>query len=342
MNTPANTNRATVVRAATRARKPTKYPALLLSQNRHRFYFTTIPVDDLFPCCFVSRRDQDASGGFQRALNEPRADDIAAYLAAGSGSIPSNVVLSAQQVAAFSYDHRTKAISFARLDGAFLVLDGQHRLWGYQKCSIRHRVPVAIYENLTRAEEAKLFIDINTTQRGVPAALLLDIKELAEVESHLEHHLRQVFDKLNTDSKSPLVGKLSAAQSLTGKISRVTFNRAVGPALSSGAALEATPENRYKLILNYLNALDAELSDKGLLTRSAFFESIFEVFDEVIQGTIAVHRNVKQESIQNTVQPLARLNYYGTGGRAILNKKPLVTLMQTALRKNQPISAEML
>jgi DGQHR domain-containing protein len=138
--------------------KRISYPALLLSQNKVRFYFATIPVDDLFPSCFVSRRDEDALAGFQRALNEPRADDIARYLASGSGSIPSNIVLSAQASAGFTYDHKNKSLSFEPGANALLVLDGQHRLWGYQKCRLRHRVPVAIYQSLTRADEAKLFM----------------------------------------------------------------------------------------------------------------------------------------------------------------------------------------
>lgn len=334
---------ATVPRKrAARTKRATTYPALLMTQNKHRFYFTTIPVDDLFNYCFVARRDEDPEKGFQRSLNESRADDIAAYLAAGTGSIPSNVVLSAQENANFSYNRKTKSISFAREKGAFLVLDGQHRLWGYQKCSVRHRVPVAIYEGLARAEETKLFIDINTTQRGVPAALLLDIKELANVEDAKERLLRQIFDRLNTDPKSPIAGKLSAAKSLANRISRVTFNRAVGPILSSGVALDAGAENRYKLILNFLNAWDAELPEKSLLLRSAFFESIFEVFGEVIQNTLTAKRNAKQDTIQATIRPLARLSYFGTGGRTLLPKKSIVAIMQSALRKTAPISAEML
>lgn len=325
-----------------RSKKATTYAALLMTQNKHRFYFTTIPVDDLFRHCFVARRDEDPAMGFQRSLNESRADDIAAYLAAGTGSIPSNIVLSAQPNADFSYNRKTKSISFSREAAAFLVLDGQHRLWGYQKCTVRHRVPVAIYEGLTRAEETKLFIDINTTQRGVPAALLLDIKELADVEDAKEHTLRQIFDRLNGDSKSPLAGKLSAAKSLSNRISRVTFNRAVGPILTTGVALDAGAENRYKLILNFLNAWDAELTDKSLLLRSAFFESIFDLFGEIIQNTLSAKKNVKQEMIQATLRPLARLSYFGTGGRNLLPKKSIVAIMQSALRRTAPISAEML
>lgn len=145
------------------------YPALLLSQNKHRFYFSTIPVEDLFRSCFVARREEDPQQGFQRALSEARADDISGYLAAGNGSIPSNVVLSAQEEAEFEYNPRSKTISFARVARAFLVLDGQHRLWGYNKCRIKHRVPVAIYDNLSRAEEAKLFIDKHTSHILTPS-----------------------------------------------------------------------------------------------------------------------------------------------------------------------------
>src|SRR5262249_35876818 len=160
--------------------------------------------------------------------------------------------------------------------------------------------------------------------------------QLAEVETGREHTLRQIFDQLNTDSASPLVGKLSASQSLTGRISRVTFNRAVGPVLTSAVLLEMPSEDRYRLIRNFLNALDAELVDKTLLTRSAFFEALFAVFDEVIQKTITTYRTAKQVSIQAVIQPLARLDYHGSGGRAILNKNAITSLMQSTLRQGVP------
>ncbi len=323
-------------------RRAASYPALLITQNRQRFYFSTIPVDDLFAYCFVARRNEDPLTGFQRALNEGRADDIAAYLAAGNGSIPSNIVLSAQDVAEFSYDPRTKSVSFSRVPTGFLVLDGQHRLWGYQKCLVRHRVPVAIYEGLSRTTEAKLFIDINTTQRGVPAALLLDIKHLAEMESTREQTLRELFDRLNTDPKSPMVGKLSAAKSIAGKISRVTFNRAIEPVITGSVLAETDPHSRYRLIVNYLNALEAETTDKSILLKSAFFEAAFSVFDDVVRTTVAAHGSARPDALRQTLQPFARLSYYGTGGRTLQNKKEISALMRTALRKSVAISDDML
>jgi len=313
------------------------YPALLLTQNNRRFYFATIPIDDLFPYCFVSRRDEDPKEGFQRTLNAARADDIARYLAAGSGSIPTNIVLSAQPAAQLQYSRRTKSVSFVRIKRAFLVLDGQHRLWGYSRSRVKHRVPVSIYEGLSRSDEARLFIDINTNQRGVPAALLLDIKKLAQIESERESLLRSLFDNLNKDTKSPLAGKLSASKSLAGRISRVTFNRALSTALDGGILADMEDEERCRLILNYLNAFDAELEKKKLLLRSAFFEAIFDLFDEVVRVTVNATGNAKKEALQDTIRPLAKVDYSGQ-----TTKKAILTLMQTALRKSLRISGDML
>lgn len=317
------------------------FQALKLVQNKHTFYFATIPIDDLFNKCFISQREKDPIIGFQRELNEGRAAEISQYLTDGPGSIPSNIVLSAQENALLKYNSKTKLITIANTESCFLVLDGQHRLWGYQKCSVRHRVPVAIYQGLTRAEEARLFIDINTTQRGVSAALLLDIKQLAQIEDAKEAMLRSYFDRLYSDAKSPLAGKLSAAQSIAGKVSRVTFNRALSTILTHNVLQDSEPKIRYQIILNYLNAFDAELQDKKLLTRSAFFEAIFEVFDAAINKTLALKKNVKQESIQTIIAPLANLGYTGTGTRALLDKKRIVELMQSTLSTSTPISAEM-
>jgi len=324
--------------------KPVSYPALLLTQNQHRFYFFTIPVEDLFPYCFVARRGEDPIRGFQRSLSEDRADDIAVYLSSGSGSIPSNIVLSAQNNSHFKYNSSKKSVSFSRVPESFLVLDGQHRLWGYQKSKIRHRVPVAVYANLTRAEEARLFIDINTNQKGVPATLLLDIKKLAEMETGRESVLRDLFDRLAKDSRSPIAGKLSSAVSAPGKISRVSFNRSVAPLLEQNAVLDELPlDDQFKLLRNYLAAWEIELDDKQLLTRSAFFEAIFEVMEEIVRMTLGEHGNLKQDSLQKEIRHLGKFDFSGPiQGSTKLTKKGIVAIMRAILRRNMKISGAQL
>ena len=72
------------------------FPALALEQNGQKFYFATIPKEDIFPFCYVAGREEDPQDGFQRNLDSNRARDIARYLDDSIGSIPTNVVLSAQ------------------------------------------------------------------------------------------------------------------------------------------------------------------------------------------------------------------------------------------------------
>ncbi|MEO0332716.1 MAG: DGQHR domain-containing protein, partial [Bacteroidota bacterium] len=169
------------------------YAAVLISQGKHRFYSLAMPSDTLAQTCFVSTRYDDPAEGFQRSLNKGRAKEIADYIDEGLGTIPTAIILSAQEESDFEYNSSTKTLSFKRVPKAFLILDGQHRVYGFTLANTAVRVPVIIYNGLSRRDETRLFIDINTKQRPVPNELLLDIKSLAEYENDLEAILREVF-----------------------------------------------------------------------------------------------------------------------------------------------------
>jgi DGQHR domain-containing protein len=188
-----------------------------------------MPSDVLARTCFVSTRDEDSKKGFQRLLDRDRARSIADYVDKGFGSIPNSIVLSAQSEAHLRVIGRGKTLEFRDTPRAFLVIDGQHRVYGFSLAKTSLRVPVVIYNALSRADECRLFIDINTKQRPVPNELLLDIKKLAETENEIEQGMREVYDLFNGRNDSPLVGLLSPSQQAKGKISRVTFNTALSP-----------------------------------------------------------------------------------------------------------------
>jgi hypothetical protein len=112
-------------------------------------------------------------------------------------------------------------------------------------------VPVVIYNGLKKAEEARLFIDINTKQRPVPNELLLDIKRMAETETNVEALLHDVFDLFAKEKDSPLLGMMSASARSRGKISRVTFNTALRPIWNSFAG--STAKVVYEALSAYLH-----------------------------------------------------------------------------------------
>jgi len=259
------------------------FAAVLVTQGKHRFFTTTLPISVLANTCTVSTRVDDPELGFQRQLDEKRALRIAAYIDEGFGCIPTSIVLSAQDASEFIYDSRAKTISFAPISKAFLILDGQHRVYGFKKATSDLRVPVVIFSGLSRVDEARLFIDINTEAKPVPNELLLDIKSLAKYENQEEEFVRSVFDLLAEEPSSCMRGLMSSAEKATGKVSRVTFRRALRSILDQ--LIESEPDRVFAALNNYLHAFRLTITDSSnvekIITNATVFAAIVSMFPKV-------------------------------------------------------------
>ncbi len=311
------------------------YPALKIHQNGHDIYLTTIPVGDVFPYASVEPFHENPEEGYQRKYDQRRAEEIAEYLSTPGQSIPINIVLSAQEVAELIYSSKTKQISYQRVKGAFNVLDGQHRLWGYHKCRIPHRVPVAIYQGLDRQTEARLFLDINSKHKGVPKAHLINVKNLAGTETETEAHLRRLFNQLNRDENSPLRGRLTATEATGGMLSRASFDSALGRAVKSESLRKLPTDKQYEVILNYLRAVHSELTDKEQLVRRNYFCASFELFDEVLRKAKKEHNSVKLSALQNIVQHIGSISESDFTGPA--RRQRLVEAMRNRIHSDTDI-----
>jgi DGQHR domain-containing protein len=256
------------------------YTASLVSQGDYRFYTLAMPSDVLAENSTVDRRADNPKEGFQRLLDTQRAEEISEYIDSGFGTIPGSIVLSAQPEARLEYKRSTRTLKFRKNPRAFLILDGQHRVYGFSLAKARLRIPVVIYNGLTKADEAKLFMDINTKQRPVPNELLLAIKQLAQTENSEEALLRSVFDKFDADPTSPLAGLMSSTERKSGRISRVTFNAALRPIFGS---LEGSDTQYvYDVVSAYLQAWLSGIRDRGLeskvITNPTLFRAIMLLF----------------------------------------------------------------
>jgi len=254
-----------------------------VTQGKHVFYTLTIPISVLARTCFVVPREQDIEQGFQRTLSKQRAQDIADYIDNGFGSIPNSIILSAQPEANLKIVGRGKTMQFNDDAHSFLIIDGQHRVYGFRFAKTKTlRVPVVIFDKLSRTDEARLFIDINTKQRPVPNELLLDIKKLASYDSELEETLGELFNRLANEPNSPLLGLMSASKKATGKLSRVTVNAALKPVLAK--LDEPDIDRTYDAVSEYLHAVTSILKTKKQLksiTSSTVFRAFLALFPEV-------------------------------------------------------------
>ncbi|WP_080500565.1 DGQHR domain-containing protein [Burkholderia pseudomallei] len=263
--------------------------ASLILQAGKQFFSVTMPTDTLSECCFVTSREEDPVHGFQRVLDKKRAEDIAHYIDHEAGTIPGSIILSAQPEAMFKIIGG-KTVEFTIDRRSFLVLDGQHRVYGFHLAERAIRVPVVIYTDLSPTEEARLFIDINTKQRQVPNELLLDIKRLAQREHDKEIILRDIFDIFSERENSALLGLMSPAARQKNKISRVTFNLAFKAILGTFSA--PTAENVFSVTNAYISAFADGLETvemRNWLTSPIMFRAMMETFPEIARISAAQH-----------------------------------------------------
>lgn len=287
------------------------YNAIECIQNNKKFYITSLNSSILREVCYISRRDEEPEKGFQRLLNSTRAKNIAKYLDKEQGVIPSAVILSAQQNACFQFNKKSKTISFNVEKDGFLIIDGQHRLYGLYEATNDYDIPVIIFDSLNTAEEVSLFIDINTTQKGVSSALLLDIKELAAKETKVEEKQRILFDLLDKDS--PLSGYLSKSRSVSGKISRSAFNEATKGIFENGPLSREDINIVYKAVKNYLSAVEVVFngtkSSSARITKTVIFKALFSIFNDICNRTLQEYGNLQVKSILEIIEPLSLLEY---------------------------------
>lgn len=297
----------------------------LITQGDHKFYSGTMEIELTAITCSTNPREDDPDKGFQRTLDESRAKSIADYIRSG-GTIPSSIILSAQPESELTYNSKNKTITFNEVQNSFLILDGQHRVYGFRKLlneGVKYRVPVIIYNDLTPTQEARIFIDINTLQRPVPKELLLDIKRLADRESDDERMLDELFTSFETEPDSYLLNKLSRIDKQRGKISKVTFYDSMKPMLKEFNI--SSTERLYKIINTFLLAAndisqDHEFNLAAAITKATLFKILIAHSRAIISiisdsnsddiEKISEHKKYLVRSLPGSFQDIANSKAY--------------------------------
>lgn len=315
--------------------------ALTCEQNGKTFIVTTMSSKYLKKMCIVSRKKEDSIKGFQRLLNKKRAKQIATYLDVDKGIIPSALIVSAQDNAKLRYNEGK--LSFEVAKESLLVIDGQHRLFGLMESEFEYEIPVIIFDSLKSGEEVKLFIDINTTQKGVPTALILDIKNQAGTETKLEERQRNLFDKLNGDSV--LAGLLLANESKVGKISRTVFNSYTEEIFRNGPVSDMSDEIIYKTVKNYLEAVDRIFKEtenpNARINKTIIFKAIMVIFNEACEKCLIKYKDLKVESLLQYMQPIGQLNFDEYTGTNKATENRIVGDLRFLLKESVTINEDM-
>ena len=151
----------------------------------------------------------DEHEGYQRPAARSRQHKFAAYLkkkADGTTFAPP-VILNARGHWEFEPESEGSPYGTLCIRGPANIIDGQHRLGGFIKHFLDDHEPRSVdfiaYDNLKHEQEKWVFHTINTTQKGVPAALSVIIDDT--------EWQNRVARKIATESSSPFMNKISMA-----------------------------------------------------------------------------------------------------------------------------------
>lgn len=260
-------------------------------------FAVAIDIRDLYPLVRI-HRVTDGRGGYQRPLDEKKADAIAAYVDAG-GCIPGSLSFAADEDSGIAYIPGGKAITRAHKPGSLLSIDGQHRLEGYHRAKNYGLVECSIVVGLSPAAQARVFRDVNHLATPVSRALLLETARLADAETAHEARCRVLFDALA--KVPPLAGNLDPFGLARGKLGRPQFNGAVSAIWRGkvGSALGDDADKRAEFVARYLCAWADELPAKHApIAKATVLGAVMDVVDATTEAATALHKGATPKALR--------------------------------------------
>lgn len=270
--------------------------AVHIIQGTLNLYLTYITPEDLFSDDFytIDELEPTTQEGFQRILNETRANRLARHLTEanprGYAHLPTTVFLATDK--SVTYDDKSKVLNFeTEIVCPFSVVDGQHRIEGLRRAINREddlrrfQLPVTIAANLDHTHQMYHFYIVNTTQVPVDSSMrqqitrrftdMQGVDDLPYMPFWLEKEIGRgrdaralrIVEALNTDSNSPLEGRIQMANDpdSRNKISQSSivnlFKSEVLTASNPLAGQETDPDRQARIMINFFMAADEILVD---------------------------------------------------------------------------------
>jgi DGQHR domain-containing protein len=187
-------------------------------QNDPKVYCTMLPGKWLLKHSVPSWRSEDPIKGFQRIVREKRAREIAVAVIDQARTFPNAIVLATDATSFPLRDNELTIPSTAR----FLVVDGQHRLWAQRFGVVEANYVCMLHMGLSEQQMARLFLEINDTQKRVPSSLRWDLVRLVRPDD--DPYLIAAADlvyELATDPDSPLYQRID----LTGEVAGISLKQ---------------------------------------------------------------------------------------------------------------------
>ncbi len=334
-------------------------PALQFKQNEITLLLFVLPAKYIYENFDVSRRVDNKEIGYQRSFSQLRVKQISKYVDNGTGILPNSVLVNIDATKC-SYEQNTQMLTLNDNQGPLgFIIDGQHRVWGANEATTEISLPVVATTGLATIDQAKLFVKINQSQRGVPASLYLDLLNLTDgvIEDFDDESVPakrraiEIGTRLNQDSDSPLFELIRTTGDSGRGISLSEFVTQANPYVDfkTGKFANFGFEEQYSIFKIYFKAVKGVFLQQwedpsSLILKTVGFGGLMQAFYEIFQ---IVSQEARTFSTEGTIKILTLIQDFqfntdtlpGGGVKAQENaSKVIIASIKKALKNNEQLN----
>lgn len=175
-----------------------KIKVLPVKQPIGEFYIGTARASEVISICSAKeRRKKDNLEeyiGIQRPLNPTRVEEIKKYIKTWDASFPNSVILA---INPGYYFFEADLIYIKKDEKSANIIDGQHRLAGFDESSNDFDIILSLFPELELEEQAYLFSVINTKMTRINPSLSKDLLSFSTINTpeKLAHNIAKTFNQ---------------------------------------------------------------------------------------------------------------------------------------------------
>lgn len=231
--------------------------AIRFGQNGQTMFAGVMNSSDLLRIADVDVRDEQANpSGYQRHRDEARCRNLAQFINQPTSTLPGSILLNLRGSSKYYPNpecDRLGTLCIPNRKGAAWLVDGQHRMGGFQYTQRELQMPVVFFENLPHRQEMMNFYIINDTQKGVNTSLTLSL--LGELREHKEDWKIRAHDivfGLNQEADSPWFERvnMTGAKGMHRPVNLASFVNALSPLMRQHSFFGTLPRTDQALLLN--------------------------------------------------------------------------------------------
>jgi DGQHR domain-containing protein len=209
-------------------------------------YVGVMNSSDIIQIADVDVRDERTNlTGYQRYRDEVRCRRIAEFINQPTAALPGSILLNLRGSSTFLSDAKDDSLGTLLIPnhkGDAWIVDGQHRMGGFEYTERELMLPVVLFENLPRRQEMVNFSIINDTQKGINTSLTLSL--LGEMRENIEDWKLRAHDiasRLNRDPDSPWFERINmtGAKGMHRPVNLASFVNALKPLLRQPGVFQA-------------------------------------------------------------------------------------------------------